>query len=52
MIVSGESDGTVNNGSVVSNITHDNSVEADNALSLNDKKKENRKCLYKWTMEG
>ena len=38
MIVSGESDVTGNNGSVVSNITHDDSVEADNALSLNDKK--------------
>ena len=39
MIVSGESDFTGNNGSVVSNITHDDSVEADNALSLNDKKR-------------
>ena len=28
-----------NNGSVVSNITHDDSIEADNALSLNDKKR-------------
>ena len=39
MIVSGEGDSTGNNGSVVSNITNDDSVEADNALSLNDKKR-------------
>ena len=38
MIISGESDVTGNSGSVVSNITNDDSVEADNALSLNDKK--------------
>ena len=39
MIVSNsENDVTENNGSVVSNITGDDSVEADNALSLNDKK--------------
>ena len=38
MTVSQVNDVVENNGSVVSNITHDDSIEADNALSLNDKK--------------
>ena len=39
MTVSQVNDVVENNGSVVSNITHDDSIEADNALSLNDKKR-------------
>ena len=45
MIVSGEGDSTGNKGSVVSNITNDDSVEADNALSLNDKKRKIKKMF-------
>ena len=36
MTLSQVNDVTENNGTVVSNLTNDDSVEADNALSLND----------------
>ena len=39
MFGAGESDVTGNNGSVVSNITQEDSVENDNALTVNDKKR-------------